>query len=116
VIVLQFQITVAFLHSNKYNINIFKYNRMATTLVQARVDTAVKEKVEQYFHSFGMDTATAIRIFFAKVATTGTIPFTIGVDAEDVYDAMIGEQAYAEYVAGGKKSRPIEELLKELEL
>lgn len=86
---------------------------MATTsLVQARIEPAVKEKAEAYFHSFGMDTATAIRIFFAKVAETGSIPFTIGIDAEDVYDAMIGEQAYAEYLASGKKSRPISELYK----
>lgn len=96
---------------------------MATTaLVQARVEPALKEKAERYFRSFGMDTATAIRIFLAKVAETGSIPFTIAVDtvdaedAEDAYDAMIGEQAYAEYVANGKKSRPFSELLKELEL
>ncbi|GHV63879.1 hypothetical protein FACS1894199_00830 [Bacteroidia bacterium] len=89
---------------------------MATALVQARIDPIIKEKAEAYFHSFGMDCATAIRIFFAKVSETGRIPFTIGVDdtedAEDAYDAMIGEQAYAEYLASGKKSRPISELYK----
>ncbi|MDR0506539.1 MAG: type II toxin-antitoxin system RelB/DinJ family antitoxin [Dysgonamonadaceae bacterium] len=83
-----------------------------TTLVQARIDPAIKEKAERYFHSFGMDTATAIRIFLVKVAETGSIPFTIGMDAEDAYDAMIGEQAYEEYLASGKKSRPFSELLK----
>lgn len=84
---------------------------MATAaLVQARIDLAIKEKAERYFHSFGIDTATAIRIYFAKVAATGCIPFTIGVDTEDAYDAMIGEQAYEEYLASGKKSRPISEL------
>jgi hypothetical protein len=50
------------------------------------------------------------------VAETGSIPFAIGVNAEDAYDAMIGEQAYAEYLASGKKSRPFSELLKELDL
>jgi addiction module RelB/DinJ family antitoxin len=85
---------------------------MATALVQARMDSELKEKAEKYFHAFGMDTATAIRIFFAKVAETGSIPFTIGIDNEDAYDAMIGEQAYAEYLENGKKSRPISELYK----
>lgn len=35
---------------------------------------------------------------------------------EDEYDQMIAEEAYAEYVASGKKSRPIEELFKELDI
>ena len=86
------------------------------SLVQARIDPVIKEKAESYFHSFGMDNATAIRIFYAKVAETGSIPFTIGVDVEDLYDAKIAEQAYAAYLASGKKSRPFSELLKELDL
>lgn len=32
---------------------------------------------------------------------------------EDEYDLAVAEEAYAEYVADGKKSRPIEELWKE---
>ena len=35
---------------------------------------------------------------------------------EDEYDARIAEEAYDEYVKSGKKSRPIEELWKELGL
>jgi addiction module RelB/DinJ family antitoxin len=89
---------------------------MAAALVQARIDSALKEKAERYFHSFGMDTATAIRIFFAKVAETGKIPFTIGMETEDLYDAMVAEQAYQEYIDSGKKSRPFSELLKELDV
>jgi addiction module RelB/DinJ family antitoxin len=85
---------------------------MATTLVQARVDSDIKAKTDSFFKAFGMDTATAIRIFLAKVAETGSIPFAIGVNAEDAYDAMIGEQAYAEYLASGKKSKPFSELYK----
>ena len=86
---------------------------MATTLVQARIDPVIKERAEAYFHSFGMDSATAIRIFFAKVSETGRIPFTIGLDDEDAYDAMIGEQAYQEYIDSGKQSKPISNLYKE---
>ena len=35
---------------------------------------------------------------------------------EDEYDIALAEDAYQEYVASGCKSRPIEELWKELEL
>lgn len=32
---------------------------------------------------------------------------------EDEYDVTVADEAYAEYVKGGKKSRPIEELWKD---
>ncbi len=35
---------------------------------------------------------------------------------EDEYDIAVGEEAYTEYVEGGRKSRPISELWKELNL
>lgn len=35
---------------------------------------------------------------------------------EDEYDIAVGEEAYKEYAQGGKKSRPIEELWKELDI
>lgn len=35
---------------------------------------------------------------------------------EDEYDIAIAEEAYDEYVASGEKSRPIEELWKELDI
>ena len=35
---------------------------------------------------------------------------------EDEYDLSIADEAYSEYVAEGRKSRPIEELWKELDL
>jgi uncharacterized short protein YbdD (DUF466 family) len=46
------------------------------------------------------------------VVETGSIPFQIGTNAEDAYDAMIGEEAYEEYLASGKQKRPISELYK----
>ena len=33
---------------------------------------------------------------------------------EDEYDIAVAEEAYAEYVEGGRKSRPISELWKEI--
>ena len=35
---------------------------------------------------------------------------------EDEYDIVIGEETYDEYVKNGKKSRPISDLWKELDL
>ena len=35
---------------------------------------------------------------------------------EDEYDTTVGQEAYDEYVADGRKSRPIEELWKECDL
>ncbi|MBR7015021.1 MAG: antitoxin [Lachnospiraceae bacterium] len=35
---------------------------------------------------------------------------------EDEYDITVGQEAYDEYVADGRKSRPIEELWKECDL
>lgn len=35
---------------------------------------------------------------------------------EDEYDILLADEAYSEYVASGKKSRPIEELWKELDI
>lgn len=35
---------------------------------------------------------------------------------EDEYDVMVANEAYQEYLDSGKKSRPIEELWKELDL
>lgn len=35
---------------------------------------------------------------------------------EEEYDITVGDEAYKEYVDGGMKSRPVEELWKELDL
>ncbi len=35
---------------------------------------------------------------------------------EDEYDIALAEEAYSEYVKGGKQAKPIEELWKELDL
>lgn len=35
---------------------------------------------------------------------------------EDEYDIAVAEEAHAEYVSGGRKSRPISELWKELDI
>jgi addiction module antitoxin, RelB/DinJ family len=95
-----------------------------TALVQAKIDPWLKEEAEKRFSLFGLDSATAIRMFFAKVVQTDRIPFTVGLDddipgeyettpEEDAYDAQVAKEAYEEYIASGCKSRPFSELLKE---
>jgi len=55
----------------------------ATATVQAKIDPLLKSRAEDYFERFGIDTATAIRMFFSKVVETGKIPFIIGVESEN---------------------------------
>lgn len=51
-----------------------------TALVQAKIDPRLKKEAEKRFELFGLDTATAIRMFFSKVVQTDRIPFTVGLD------------------------------------
>ena len=104
-----------------------RFKMANTALVQAKIDPELKKEAEKRFSRFGLDSATAIRMFFAKVVQTNRIPFTVGFDSftetavppygttveEDAYDACVAEQAHAEYKANGSKSRPFTELLKE---
>jgi len=98
-----------------------------TALVQAKIDPKLKKEAEARFNLFGLDSATAIRMFFSKVVQTNRIPFTVGMDSpregyasldessrqEDERDARVAEEAFAEYEADGRKSRPFQALLKE---
>ncbi|MFT5633113.1 MAG: DNA-damage-inducible protein J [Rubritalea sp.] len=53
---------------------------MATTTkssVQVRLDETLKRDAESVFENLGVDTPTAIRIFFKKVVATRSIPFNL---------------------------------------
>jgi DNA-damage-inducible protein J len=56
---------------------------MATKNLQVRLDENLKRKAEAVFKEIGIDTPTAIRVFFAKVAHTGGIPFLL--ERSDTY-------------------------------
>ncbi len=45
------------------------------TLVQARVDKALKQEVSEIYEALGMDLPTAIRMFFVKSKMVRGIPF-----------------------------------------
>lgn len=50
---------------------------MAQKNLQVRLDAKLKQKAEKVFQKIGIDTPTAIRIFFAKVVEFGGIPFIL---------------------------------------
>lgn len=53
---------------------------MATELVQARIDSDLKESVSRILDENGLDIPTAIRMYFAKIEHTGGIPFDVRVE------------------------------------
>lgn len=52
---------------------------MSTEMIHARVDSELKHDVEHIFSSVGINTADAIRIFFAQVRLNQGIPFEIKI-------------------------------------
>lgn len=50
---------------------------MATSVLQTRVDTALKEEADSLFFSLGLDTTTAIRLFLRQAINQQKIPFEI---------------------------------------
>jgi DNA-damage-inducible protein J len=50
--------------------------------LQVRMDRSLKEEAEEVFAEMGLDTTTAVRIFFTKVAKTRSIPFRLKAEPE----------------------------------
>ncbi len=50
--------------------------------LQVRMDRRLKEEAEGIFAEMGLDTTTAVRIFFTKVARTRSIPFRLSAEPE----------------------------------
>ncbi|MDR0848460.1 MAG: type II toxin-antitoxin system RelB/DinJ family antitoxin [Propionibacteriaceae bacterium] len=50
---------------------------MKSALVQVRVDDEVKHEVDTLFAELGLDTATAIRIFFMQALQRHGLPFSV---------------------------------------
>lgn len=57
---------------------------MAKKNIQVRLDEKLKRKAEKVFQEIGMDTPTAVRVFFTKVVDVGGIPFLLN-NEEDHY-------------------------------
>lgn len=71
--------------------------------VEITLTTKERELVERYARLHSMSVAEAFKIALFK-------------QIEDEYDISVANEAYDEYVKSGKKSRPISELWKELEI
>jgi addiction module RelB/DinJ family antitoxin len=50
--------------------------------LQVRMERSLKEEVEEVFVAMGLDTTTAVWIFFTKVARTRSIPFWLSAEPE----------------------------------
>ena len=48
---------------------------MATSVVQVRVDTALKEQAAKVFEDLGIDLSTAVRMFLKRSVLENGIPF-----------------------------------------
>ena len=53
-----------------------------TVKLQVRMDRSLKDDAEEIFAQMGLDTTTAVRIFFTKVARTRSIPFRLSAEPE----------------------------------
>jgi DNA-damage-inducible protein J len=59
-----------------------------TALVQVRVEPDLKEIVDNVLADNGLDIPTAVRIYFAKIARTGGIPFDVRTYNAETIAAM----------------------------
>ena len=55
---------------------------MATSVIQARIENELKEKVEEALASMGLTMSAAINIYFHQILNQGRIPFDIAVAPE----------------------------------
>jgi DNA-damage-inducible protein J len=49
----------------------------AQSVIQVRIDKPLKEEVGEIFSSIGLDTSTAIRMFFQRCRAVKGIPFAL---------------------------------------
>jgi len=73
---------------------------MATSLLQVRVDDALKDEASKVFENLGIDTSTAVRMFLKRAVMENGIPFRMTLpkapyNAERGYRAMLqlGEES-----------------------
>ena len=90
---------------------------MAT--IQVRVDDGLKAEVDSLFSALGLDTSTAVRMFFAAVLENNGIPFAIKLSRERkpnaelreaMEDARHGNNLYGPYSSGEEAVRSMMEV------
>ena len=53
---------------------------MATTLVQTRIDPALKERAAAVLDRMGLTVSDAVRMLLTRVANEGALPFSLAAD------------------------------------
>ena len=61
---------------------------MSTEMIHARIDSQLKHEVEHIFSSVGINTADAIRMFFAQVRLNQGMPFDIKIPNKQTCKAI----------------------------
>ena len=56
---------------------------MATTTIQVRIDSALKQQVEQKLKSMGLNMSTAVNMLAHQIVRQNRIPFDIIADGND---------------------------------
>jgi DNA-damage-inducible protein J len=54
--------------------------------IQVRMDRSLKDEAEAVFEEMGLDTTTAVRIFFTKVVKTRSMPFRLKAEPDFTSD------------------------------
>lgn len=93
---------------------------MASTVMQIRIDSEVKDKVSKLYNNLGLDLSTAVRLFFNKSLSVSNIPFDI-VNMQENSKRKIERKKYTisdldKYMGIGKplyKDISVEEYIKE---
>lgn len=101
---------------------------MATTTIQVRMDTAVKQQVEEKLKSMGLNMSTAVNMMAHQIIRQNRIPFEIiagnstnlddlpkSINADKMTDDELRQsllQGYQEVMEG--KTRPANEVVAEI--
>lgn len=86
---------------------------MATSLLQVRVDDALKDKAAAVFDNLGIDTSTAVRMFLKRAVMENGIPFRMTLPKEP-YNAERGYRAMMEIAEMSEKNSVSEMTLDEI--
>ena len=95
-------------HTNGYTVNIM---RKGTANLHIRLPAKLKREAEKVIDALGLDTSSAIRLFFTQMTLQGTIPFALPrvrpmsaktrkIVEESLKEEIIVEGALSRHTAG----------------
>jgi len=89
---------------------------MATTSMNIRMDSEVKQKAQQVFSELGLDVTTAVNLFLRQVIRTQSIPFELKVDIpnDQTLEAMEEVRWLKAHPEAAKRYTDVDEMMKEL--